>query len=707
MKQLIVTVLAFLGITAFAKDKDGKLVLSGEQEAKLKESFGDDFTDKFSAALGKDPQGETTPAALTEDMFSALQTGVASLAAVQKDLTDVKAENERNKTQITNLNSTIVKLAGSPEDDTAVPPKKTIDMNTPWVPTGRDAFLFGEQTPFMALDDKHPYNLRAYSKLAEKHGLLIPAPRAASSLDYQSLKDDLGDFYRIRKQDRIQSFLMQLPSLANIFPLLSGYQDQAVLVNLFMDEFSQADGTALGSTFDNVVKGGYKFEPEVLSMYDVMFAHEFKQLKELEKNWLGYLNKEGSSTMKWSFIEYIMVETAKQLMNEQEIRCIQGVRKNPTLNVPGTAMQASNGLLKFIKNQISLFKVKPFALGEWTASSISNYIYNATSMIPQVIRDSGRLVLYMSSDAVVKYHKNNETLYGLVETYQPDIMFVKEYPNVKIVGIPQMGSSKRMIWTLDGNINLYEDTPGEMLNFNFEQRDWTLKVWANWRESIWINMVGKKFDSAAAMPSDYSTQMVFCNDVDEPADFFIPMDANDVTPSVLNHTSLVSVANSGATAITNFDDAQVGQQLIIKCGNANNPITIAAAGNFSLLTGAWTPGVGDMLYLKKRSDGKFIELKRTTVSSSAKAFTADDTTPDVTGDTNFITVANSVATAITNLDNALTDVVYTLYGGSNTNAATIANAGNFSLTAAMTLSAGTFIRLQKAENGKFYEISRG
>jgi hypothetical protein len=581
------------------------------------------------------------------------------------------------------------------------------DPKAPWVPSGKDTHLFGQNLPFMALESR-PYNQRAYASMAARHGLLIPV-HEASSLDYTSLKSDLGEYYRVRKQDRIQSFLQELPSLTKIFNLESGYQDQAVLVNMFLtDEFSQADSTALGSLFDNMVKGGYKFEPEVLTMYDVMFAHKFTALKEIEKSWIGYLNREGSSTMKWSFIEYILVETAKKLKNEQELRRIRGVRKNPTVNVPGTSMQAANGLLKFMKNQIAAFKVKPFELGEWTSGTIANYIRNATQMVPEVLRDSGRVVLYMSTDALSDYHKNLETLYGLNQDYTANLMHVKEYPSVKIIPVPGMAPSKRMIWTLEGNISLFEDKPGEMLNFNIEQQDWTLKVWANWRESVWAYLVGRKYTTAAEMPSDYSTQLIFCNDVDEPASYFINMDANDVTPSVLNHTSLVSVANSQATAITGIDDCAVGQEVRLKCGNATNAITIAKAGVFSIISAAWNPEVGDVITLKKRSDGKFIELKRETVTSDAIAIADGDATPDVSDGDKFITVANTNATAITNLDNATVGVVYTLYGGSDTNSSTIANAGNFVLTEAMTLGAGTYIKLQKSEvDSKFYEIEKG
>lgn len=716
--QIKLTVLAFLGIASFAKGDDGKEHLSEEQLAQLEARTSKGFTDMVKLAMEDEAAGKAVEEAAANTMYAELQAAfqvvandkaeLAKSLAFEKAARDAeKKSREKAEGIVSEQKKTIETLSKKPEHD---PDPKVIDMTNPkaWVPSGTDSHLFGIDMPFLALDDKHGYNKRAYAALAARHGIDILAPRAVSSLDYSSLGSDLGEYYRIRKQDRIQSFLMELPSLTAIFPLESGYQDQAVLVNMFLtDDFSQADSTSLGSTFENVVKGGYKFEPETITMYDVMFAHEFKQLKELEKAWIGYLNREGSSTMKWSFIEYILVETGKKLKNEQEQRRVRGVRKNPTVNVAGTSLQASNGILKFIKNQIALFKMQPFVLGEWTPSTIATHIKNGTKLIPEVLRDSGRLILYMSTNALSDYHTNLETLYGLNQDYKGGIDFVKEYPSVKIVAVPGMAHSKRLIWTVEGNISLFEDKAGEMLNFNMEQQDWRLKVWSNWRESVWAYMVGRKYASAAAMPGDYSTQMIFCNDVDEPEEFFISMDANDVTPSVLNHTSLISVANTVATAITDIDDCAVGTQVILKCGNATNAITIAASGKFSLLTAAWTPAVGDKLYLKKRSDGKFIEIKRVAVSSDAVALTADDTTPDVSADTKFITVVNTVPTAFTTLDEAVADTVYTIYGGSSTNAVTIADGGNFVLTAAMTLNAGTFIQLQKADDGKFYEIARG
>ena len=712
MKQLRLTVLAFLGLTSFLKAADGKETLTEEQKNKIIEAYGQESAGDFMAALEKEGNGETldanVAAGIALKMAAHTQLALANTASMATTLEEMKTEISLVKASNTDLTNKLTILSAKAEDD--IPGKLVILSTGKWKPSrnGVDTYLSGEEQSFLAIDEKHPYNKRAYASLARRQGINIPVFEAGS-LDYSSLATDLGDYYRVRKQDRIQGFLQELPSLTSIFGLESGFQDQATLVNLFItSDFSQADGTAVGSTFDNMVKGSFKFEAETITMYDVMFAHVFTQLKALEKQWIGYLNKEGAGTIKWSFIEFILVETAKKLKNEQELRRIRGVRKNPTQNVAGVSLQASNGLMKFLKNQISAFKMRPFPVGEWNSGTIVNYIANCTQLVPQVLRDSGRIVLYMSSDALATYNKALRVLWGENIDFAGPISKVFEYPMVTIKPIPGMAPSQRMIWTLEGNISLFEDVPGEMLNFNLEQKDWTLKVWSNWRESIWAYLVGRKFASLAEIPDDYSTQLIFCNDVDEPASYYIAMDKDIATPSVLNHTSMLTVANTGAVAFTNILDAMVGQEVRIKWGNVTNAPTIAQSGNFSLLPSAISaPALGDIIYLKKRSDGKFIQTKYDTIYADATAFAANATTPDVATYVKFITVANSGATAITSFLNATVGQSFTVYGGSNTNSSTIANSGNFVLTAAMTLSLAAYIVLQKSSDGKFYEITRG
>ena len=709
MKKFFGLIMGLLGITAFAVNAEGKQYLTDEQKAKLKESFGEDFIAQLEPALNTEATEQNPTPLGSEALASSLSTITERLVALEQeratlaaDKTALEADKSANANQIKNLTTMIAQL--SQKDETDPNPKKGAETQS--FDVMNDKFLFGIEKPFMAIDASRPYNLRAYASLAAKAGHRIMIPEAAS-MDYSQLKTDLGDYYRVRKQEGLQTFLMKLASLEDIFPLESGYQDRATLVNLFFEgEFSQADNSA--SSFDNVVKGGYKFEPEELRMFDVMFSHKFTALKELEKQWIGYLNKEGSSSMKWSFIEYILVETGKKLHNERELRRINGKRVNPTLNVPGASMSASDGMREFIKKQITGLKLKPFdTIGEWDDTNVVDVIVNGTAMVPKWVRDTGMLKVYISSECKTAYNARLRSLNGSNMDYKGGIDYVLDYDNVKLIVVPNLAPSKRIVWTLEGNFSLFEDKPGEMYNFSLEQQDWSLKVWSQWRESFWAYRVGKKMATSADFPDDYSSQLIWCNSADLGTSTYIPIEKDDATPSVADHKSLVSVGNTATVTITDIDDAAIGDEIHLKAGTTTNGIAIAASGKFSLLTAAWNPIKGEEIWLQKRADGKFIELKRVSASSVAIAFAANATTPSVSGGDTFITDANTGATAITNLTSAVTTKVYTIYGAGSTYATTIANSGNFVLSAAMTLSAGKWIKLrQSATDSKFYEISR-
>lgn len=170
----------------------------------------------------------------------------------------------------------------------------------------------------------------------------------------------------------------------------------------------------------------------------------------------------------------------------------------------------------------------------------------------------------------------------------------------------------------------------------------------------------------------------------------------------------MTVANSNLFAITDIADAKVGQVVAIKCGvSGASGVKITKADKFSLISEDWVPEKGDIIKLMKRADGKFIEIMRTTAAAESYQIANDEATPSVQGATVFITGENTKATAITNLTDAVPGVVYTIHGNGADNASTIANSGNFVLTDAITLSAGKFIKLVKADDGKFYEVARG
>lgn len=84
--------------------------------------------------------------------------------------------------------------------------------------------------------------------------------------------------------------------------------------------------------------------------------------------------------------------------------------------------------------------------------------------------------------------------------------------------------------------------------------------------------------------------------------------ADDTTPSVFGLRHLTLVDNTGATAITQLDDAHEGQVVTLLCFGTVNTPTIADSGNFEL-SAAWVPNSGDTITLVLYN-GTWYEISR-------------------------------------------------------------------------------------------------
>ncbi|MBD5238209.1 MAG: hypothetical protein HDS64_00340 [Bacteroidales bacterium] len=724
IRSFIPTVLSLLGISKFHEEQGKQQLLESQRAQLSRMGFSERFIQTFEKGLNEeDGEAPDQPSAVNAAMAATLAQTSSQLLQANEDLAALKtssaataAQLAAEKAKVAELTERVKTLAELAEPDPGANAGKAGGEALAADIMNADQ-LGGRQGEMFAMD--RPYNQRARAALIESATGQTMMVASARGMDYKSLKDDLGAFYRQSWKERVQSLLAVLRSCESYWPVESGYQDLATLVNVWLGEFSQADNT-VNSDFEKVEKGEYTFGHETLRMYSVMFVHKFKNMKEIERLWIGSLNREGSKTIKWSLIEYLLVETAKKLHNEREQRRINGVRKNPVPNVPGTAMGAADGIYEFIRKRVdgytdftpdggltgkTVYQIKPFALPAVTMGNIGDVVYQGTSMIPSHYRDSGNLVLYMPSHLVPWYHKFNELKYGQNQDYQPNEMYVHEFPGVRIQPVANADNHLRLIWTFDGNIKCYEQRAGEMLDFELEQQDWSVKVWSNWKESIQAEAVGRKFTSPADM--DGSEQFIWVNDEDYSKDYFVPME-KDSQPSALLHSSIVSVANSSVLAITDIDDAEVGRVITLKCGAGDDEgIKIEKSGNFSEISAAWTPGKGDIIRLMKRQDGKFIELGRGAAVKSSLMFEPDATEPSVAGALEFMTGANTKATAITALQDAIPGIVYTIHGSGTANASTIASGGGFSLTKAITLNEGAWIKLVADDAGKLHEVARG
>lgn len=699
--------LKLLGISALPVE--GKaLNLSEAQSAKVTEVFGADFLKVFADATLKYNAAEAAEAAQKDLAKKEANDAIKQLQAEIEKLNSTNAQQQVQIEQLAELPATDAKVIvmGAQKDGAAVAiAVRGSATSTHLFDTNKFAFADDKQkmlaAEIMAIDDKRPWNQKAHQALLSAQGIAYAIPEA--TIEYDQLADDFNKYWKSRPD--IKSLPIPPSAFDGLFPMMSGISDKMVGFNLFMEELTQAYQSAF------VEKGSFSFEPETQVMRDVELAYEFRNLKELERNWIGVLlgANQTSSPIKLSFVAYIADFMIKKVVQERDTRTGNGRYKAPTPGIPGKAINAADGIYEVLNDKIAELKVRVFNLGLITDSNIHLQYRKAAEMLPSIYREMLQFECWVPQGSIRKYNDALNASYGPSRPNRADIDHIDGFKNIKLREVPYSNGRMRFFITLPGNANRGENKPNEHITgMRMKEEIKSVKMNNVWKEASFFHIAGPKASSEAALAvRGYEHQAIWCNEIDFDPDYYIEIEKDDATPSVADHTSLISVENTNLVTITNIDDAPVGKEIRIKAG-FDGSIQINNTGNFSLLPSNWVPTQGDVIILKKRADGKFIELQRIDAETAgAVVLAANATTADANTGEYFITSANSGATAITNITNAVPGVVYKIQGGSATNPSTIANAGNFVLTNLMTLGLGAWIELEKSStDGKFYEIRR-
>ena len=133
----------------------------------------------------------------------------------------------------------------------------------------------------------------------------------------------LGDQFVILRQDALIARILELRNLTEFFPVRYGVQDRDILFNAFFDEVSQ------GYQEGEIYKGGMQLENEMGYVDDAMIKVKFGPMKELERKYIAYLNKEGSDPIKWSMVEFCLLNLLKKAQDEQNQRRMRGIYVKP------------------------------------------------------------------------------------------------------------------------------------------------------------------------------------------------------------------------------------------------------------------------------------------------------------------------------------------------------------------------------------------
>lgn len=506
----------------------------------------------------------------------------------------------------------------------------------------REKFLFGIEHEFFSMDK--PWNrftanptsdqrlgdkkiaasfgaeVEAYSSsLAERysylqsHNQLNPEKLAAGEFatDYSQVTGMKGgDQYLIRRQDAIIARVLSIRQLTQYFPVRYGIQDRDVIFNAFFGEVSQAYQVG------EVYKGDMEIEPEMGYVDDAMIKMKFGPMKELERMYIGYLNREGSDPIKWSMIEYAIMGSLENAQREQNMRRMRGLYVKPETGVAGSYLNAGTGVLYTL---IRLHHEHKLLLTD----NVAYRTYDDANMLETVQEFYKEILAKVSEDMSLDQHvmylnenhkqwwiQNVREAYGQQQDFTGPNSYLNIIPdsstNMRIIWLPYLGQLPFMMMQVPGNIQFLENLPGEMLAMQTEMQMEMVRGWSTWKEGCSPAFVGRNFSSADKLKeNDYLWQQIFLN---KPS---VTLDADATTADASKGFWFISGTNTGEKKLTAINKAKKGVAYIVECGNKNNVTGIDKAGSFDSISEAWTPtAVGDYIMVMLNSQNKFIELER-------------------------------------------------------------------------------------------------
>ena len=317
-----------------------------------------------------------------------------------------------------------------------------------------------------------------------------------------------------------------------------------------------------------------------------MFKYLFKSLKWIENSYLGYLNTNGSDPVKWTMIEWLVLEIAKKLSAERIERQVLGHRVEP---VEGKKMPANFGATGIVHRLFSYFdehKVLPFrdaSLATYTADNMGDVLSAFMDQLSAVVKNPAEYTVYVNAKHMPWYKAWYKENYGQLANFSGIEFTVPNHEN-PIVFVPAMGNIPFIFASIPGNIQPLENVPGEAYKVGF-QRDlesvWAFSYWKDGAGSTFSGVPRKSLAELEA--ADYADQIIFMN---WPAvDLAAGATAADAKKGIIFRTG----ANSSAPTLTNIANAREGVIYRIEIGTAANATKIAKSGKFSEISEAWNP----------------------------------------------------------------------------------------------------------------------
>lgn len=460
--KIMSLVLSYLGISAFAKDKDGKSVLLSAQEEELKQKYGEKFVESFKKDLAEfEKDGAAAEDAVTDEVVAQLEAERESNA---KLVERIKALQETEK----EMKATIEKLRKEPGNADGV--VVTGDNNN-----GEMAHKF---RPDMSL--AHNQWLDAAFKGAAYSG--------NTTIDTTELQKEFGKYVN---NERLQ-----------IMKDLMGTTESIRYMSTIMTDKTEV--RAQQAAIDSVLQQFVPFwTPKSKSTFTPLTIKNFKckinvQIKpsDIMEDILGYLYDENLDPKDMPIVRYILYQLIfPKLAEEREQALAVGVYKENQASQDGGTASAALDCMDGYVTQLKALKTAENEKVTWLldgetlstdGEALLAQIDKAVDQVKPLYRNKTMFV-HADPDLVIKYSRAYREKYPWLKNQDGEKVKI-DFTNFTFAPLEGMRGTGVFFITPKENFKHLMSKDPQRTSIRMETNHYNVDIMAEWWEAcgFWL-----------------------------------------------------------------------------------------------------------------------------------------------------------------------------------------------------------------------------
>ena len=467
--KVMSVVLSFLGISAFAKDKEGKSFLLPEQEKMLKDKYGDKFLESFKKDLADfERDGAAAETAVTEEVTAQLQAEQADNAKLLARIKSLEEAERKFKADIEAKEKEIEKLSKEPGNGAG-------EVRTEVTGQEQMAHRF---KPDMSL--AHNQWLDAAFKGAAYSG--------NTTIDTTELQTEFGKYVSSERLQILRDLMGTTESIRYMSTIVT----------------DKTEVRAMQSAIDSVLQQFVPYwTPKSKSTFTPLTIKNFKckinvQIKpsDIMEDILGYLYDENLDPKDMPIVRYILYQLIfPKLAEEREQALAVGVYKENSVSQDGGTASAALDCMDGYVTQLKALKTAENDKVTWlldgTALStdgetLLSQIDQAVDQVKPLYRNKTMFV-HADPDLVIKYSRAYREKYPWLKNQDGEKVKI-DFTNFTFAPLEGMRGTGVFFITPKENFKHLMSKDPQRTSIRMETNHYNVDIMAEWWEAcgFWL-----------------------------------------------------------------------------------------------------------------------------------------------------------------------------------------------------------------------------